>query len=426
MLNRAAGRDRIFRKTRDYEAFQEVLAEAKQRLPMRVLAWCVMPSHWHLALWPRGDGDLSEFMRWLTVTHTHALARGAPHRGDWPLVSRTLPEGPLAQRDALESISELKENHERHKRHEKRQVYFRSLSCHSCVSWFFKSVLRQFPRLPTAFSQNRCSRLIDAGPRGCYYSSGLALDWNMVFTVSDFNDFKQLLLDHPAWQVEVRRLLLSEDFEALPGIVRRLAEAQERFVERQNSTEQRLARLEKVVAELAEAQKQTEQRLAHLEKVVAELAEALRQLTLRVDAMAVTLAKVNGRTLEGEYREKAPAYFGRWIRRTIVVARTALEEELEERLSDDELHDALLIDLVVRGRLKGGPQSPEVYLAVEVSSVVDREDVSRAVRSLCAGRVSRPFPSWPVKARRKGRVTRQPARVYSCSRTARACSGTRP
>ena len=28
-----------------------------------------MPS-WHVVLWPRGDGDLSEFMRWLTVTHT--------------------------------------------------------------------------------------------------------------------------------------------------------------------------------------------------------------------------------------------------------------------------------------------------------------------------------------------------------------------
>jgi hypothetical protein len=209
----------------------------------------------------------------------------------------------------------------------------------------------------------------------------------MAFTVSDFNDFKQLLLDHPAWQVEVRRLLLSQDFEALPGIVRRLAEAQERLVEGQNSADQRLARLEKVVNELAQAQERfverqdsTDQRLARLEKVVAELAEALRQLTLRVDAMAVTLAKVNGRTLEGEYREKAPAYFGPWIRRTTVVARTALEEQLEERLSDDELHDALLIDLVVRGRLRRGPQSAEVYLAVEVSSVVDREDVSRAVR----------------------------------------------
>ena len=72
VLNRAVARDRIFAKDRDYEAFEEVLVEAKERLPMRVLAWCVMPSHWHLAIWPHEDGDLSEFMRWMTVTHTLA------------------------------------------------------------------------------------------------------------------------------------------------------------------------------------------------------------------------------------------------------------------------------------------------------------------------------------------------------------------
>ena len=71
---------RIFGKQRDFEAFEEVIEQAKARLPMRVLAWCVMPNHWHLVLWPRGDGDLSEFMRWLTVTHTqrwHAAHRSA-------------------------------------------------------------------------------------------------------------------------------------------------------------------------------------------------------------------------------------------------------------------------------------------------------------------------------------------------------------
>jgi putative transposase len=28
-----------------------------------------MPNHWHLLLWPRTDGELSEVMRWITVTH---------------------------------------------------------------------------------------------------------------------------------------------------------------------------------------------------------------------------------------------------------------------------------------------------------------------------------------------------------------------
>jgi hypothetical protein len=49
--------------------------------------WCVMPSHWHLVLWPRGDGDLSEFIRWLTVTHTQR----------WHAAHQTADAGPLYQ-----------------------------------------------------------------------------------------------------------------------------------------------------------------------------------------------------------------------------------------------------------------------------------------------------------------------------------------
>jgi putative transposase len=50
VLNRAVIRARIFAKVRDYEAFEEVLFEAKQRLPMRILAWCELSSHWHIVL----------------------------------------------------------------------------------------------------------------------------------------------------------------------------------------------------------------------------------------------------------------------------------------------------------------------------------------------------------------------------------------
>ena len=87
VLNRAVGRMRIFGKERDFEAFEEVIAEARSRLPMGVLAWCVLPNHWHLALWPRRDGDLSEFMCWLTVTHTQRW-HAAPHGRDRSAVSR--------------------------------------------------------------------------------------------------------------------------------------------------------------------------------------------------------------------------------------------------------------------------------------------------------------------------------------------------
>ncbi len=45
VLNRAVGRMRIFGKERDFEAFEEVIEQAKARLSMRVSAWCVVPNH---------------------------------------------------------------------------------------------------------------------------------------------------------------------------------------------------------------------------------------------------------------------------------------------------------------------------------------------------------------------------------------------
>jgi putative transposase len=70
VLKRAVGRAALFAKATDHEAFVRVLSEALDRVDIRLLAYCVMPNHWLLVVWPERDGDLSEFMRWLTLTHT--------------------------------------------------------------------------------------------------------------------------------------------------------------------------------------------------------------------------------------------------------------------------------------------------------------------------------------------------------------------
>src|SRR3989304_1293802 len=70
VLNRANARQPIFKKDEDYHAFERVLAAVQERVGMRVLAYCLMPNHWHLVLWPRRDGDLSQFLAWVTLTHT--------------------------------------------------------------------------------------------------------------------------------------------------------------------------------------------------------------------------------------------------------------------------------------------------------------------------------------------------------------------
>jgi putative transposase len=88
VLNRANARMTIFDKPKDYEAFERILADAVHRVKMRLLAYCVMPNHWHLVVWPREDGDLSAFVGWLTLTHTqrwhahrHSVGTGHVYQG---------------------------------------------------------------------------------------------------------------------------------------------------------------------------------------------------------------------------------------------------------------------------------------------------------------------------------------------------------
>jgi putative transposase len=83
-LNRANGRMALFEKDGDYEAFEQILEEAVGRSRTRLLAYCVMPNHWHLIVWPRQDGELSRFVGWLTLTHiqrwhAHRHTRGNGH-----------------------------------------------------------------------------------------------------------------------------------------------------------------------------------------------------------------------------------------------------------------------------------------------------------------------------------------------------------
>ena len=69
VLNRGNARQGIFERDGDYRSFETLLRDTGERLRMRLLAYTVMPNHWHLVLWPREDGDLGRFMQRLTTTH---------------------------------------------------------------------------------------------------------------------------------------------------------------------------------------------------------------------------------------------------------------------------------------------------------------------------------------------------------------------
>jgi hypothetical protein len=245
----------------------------------------------------------------------------------------------------------------------------------------------------------------------------------MAFTVDDFHALLRLLEQHPEWRADLRRLLLTEELLGLPQAVRALADQVARLAEAQARTEARIeqllgaqARTEARIEQLAEAQTRTEARVAQLleaqartEARIEQLAEAQARTEARVEQLAEAQARTEGRVaqlaeaqartegelqrltgvvgalrgelLELRYQRRAAALFQALLRRIRLLDHQSLGQLLDDavdagRLRPEDKSEILWADVVVTGQREGH----EVYLLVEVSSVVDRADVERAAR----------------------------------------------
>lgn len=150
-------------------------------------------------------------------------------------------------------------------------------------------------------------------------------------------------------------LVNQADFHALTGVVKELADAQQR-------TELHVEELAEAQKELAEAQKRTE-------ITVENLAETQRKMLIRLD-------KLDGRTLEIQVARHLPAYVGRVFKKFRVIETQELIESLAGRLAEADEDDLRRADIVAKARLDGG----EVHLVVEVSCTADTDDVVRVKR----------------------------------------------
>ncbi len=70
VYNRANARAQIFYHHNDYLVFEQILEDSVKKFGMRLLAYCLMPNHWHFVLYPRKDGDLSRFMEDVSKKHS--------------------------------------------------------------------------------------------------------------------------------------------------------------------------------------------------------------------------------------------------------------------------------------------------------------------------------------------------------------------
>lgn len=106
VLNRAAGGRMLFSKDGDYDAFERILESIHGRIPLRILAYCLMPTHFHFVVWPKaGDNTaVSEFMRRLTVTHAQRYHAHHGTSGTGPVYQGRYKAFPVQTDDHLHTV----------------------------------------------------------------------------------------------------------------------------------------------------------------------------------------------------------------------------------------------------------------------------------------------------------------------------------
>lgn len=102
VINRGNAQNEIFHKSGDYQTFVELIGLACARIPMRVLAYCVMPNHFHLSLWPYSDRDLGHWIQWLLTTHVRRYHQH--HRSNGHVWQGRFKAFPIEQDDHLLTV----------------------------------------------------------------------------------------------------------------------------------------------------------------------------------------------------------------------------------------------------------------------------------------------------------------------------------
>lgn len=168
------------------------------------------------------------------------------------------------------------------------------------------------------------------------------------YKIETFEDILKALRERPDWLEELRRIVLTEELIALP----------QKF------------------------EKFRKEEFQPLKEQVDKIEQDVAILKQDVTVLKQDVADLKDDNFERKVREKAPSYFGRFIRRCRVITSEELANILDDAMdngliSEKERDDALNIDVVVTGILKHD-RKKTVVLVTEVSIKADRTDVERA------------------------------------------------
>jgi len=191
--------------------------------------------------------------------------------------------------------------------------------------------------------------------------------------IQTMEDLIKVLEQNPEWREKLLQALLTDKFLQLPARVDRLEVAMTQLIEQ-------VQELTKQVQAFIEGQKQLQLQMQALTLRVDKLTAGVEEIAKIQRGMVDDVGYLKGRDREHFYRENASAIFGRYLQKAKVMNKGKLLERMNaaKALTDDEWREIVDLDLAVEAVTR--QTARQLILAMEVSWVINRGDVERAVR----------------------------------------------
>lgn len=104
VMNRAVRGTVLFRTDADYRAFLDLVRQAIDEFKVRLIAFCVMPNHWHFVVICDRIEELSRCMHWMESTHANRWNGAHGCRGSGAVYQDRFKAIPVQKNDSVRRV----------------------------------------------------------------------------------------------------------------------------------------------------------------------------------------------------------------------------------------------------------------------------------------------------------------------------------
>ena len=226
-------------------------------------------------------------------------------------------------------------------------------------------------------------------PQFCLTQSGEGIIRLAMPIIETIEQLAEFLEQNEEWRRRIYSILVPRELARLPAefdefraeVRREFDSVRTEMREGFARVDQEIARVDRKIEDVRTEMREGFARVdQEIENVRTEMRGGYERLERKIQKNTDDIAELKGISLEQQYRNRARALFGKYIRNLTVIDWTDLEEQLEAvaPLTEKEREELSIVDLLARGRRKADGQ--ELVLVIEISWTLAQSDVERAVR----------------------------------------------